>query len=413
MIKANQPEPTSEHEQVTAPPRSGSSAEHSRRVQRAGFLQIRVEGSPREMGLQHGELLRDEIRNLIDAVHHHILSGQPGVVGWGLRRAARAVTALMATQIPRRYRQEIAGIARAADVSYRDLLLVNCVDDVLAILRPLGAMVGRLGCSAFAVSPDRTATGELICGRNLDYFVTSAVGDDVWAATTYMKEHVVVVEYAPADGARFVSVAWPGFVGAATALSDRGILLAALVVATIRNQPLATPCPFLYRRIMEEARTLEEAVTILRRARRTQGHNVLLGSGDEGAVAVVEFTPWRFAVRHAEDGWVGATNHFNAAELVRHHANLAFPSSIERLARLEELCTVENRTDRDARTLARLLVDTRTRSPALNEYCTIWNPCTIYSTLFAPAQRRLWLRVADGPDRGFEEIALASDPPLL
>src|SRR5438552_2274053 len=148
----------------------------STRRQRDGFLQLRVSGSPYEMGLQHVELLTDEIRELLAAVRHHVLYGQPGIIGWGLRRAMRMVVQLMVTHTPARYRREIAGIARAADVSYRDLLMLNCFDDVLANLRLLAAMFGRLGCSAFALTGERTASGELLCGRNLDYFVMSARG---------------------------------------------------------------------------------------------------------------------------------------------------------------------------------------------------------------------------------------------
>src|SRR6266542_5572311 len=114
-----------------------------------GLAQISVTGRPYVMGVQHGEQLRDQIRSLIDAVYHHVLYGQPGIVGWGLRRGARTVTRTMEPFIPRRYREEMVGLARAADVSYRDVLLVNCFDDVLANLRIVAAMFGRLGCSAF------------------------------------------------------------------------------------------------------------------------------------------------------------------------------------------------------------------------------------------------------------------------
>ena len=51
-------------------------------------------------------------------------------------------------------------------------------------------------------------------------------------------------------------------------------------------------------------------------------------------------------------------------------------------------------------------MDQRCDNPDANEYCTVLNPCTIYSTLFAPAQGRLWVRAADRPDRSFQEIAL-------
>ncbi|MBM2810026.1 MAG: penicillin acylase-like amidase [Chloroflexi bacterium] len=374
--------------------------------QRDGFVQVRVAGAPYEMGLQHGELLKQEIHGLLDAVYHHVLYGQPGALGWGIRALVRGTTNLMATQIPPRYRREMAGIARAADVSYRDVLLVNCFDDVLANLRLLEGLAARLACSGFALEPERTTSRELLCGRNLDYFVTSAHGDDVWAATNYMKEHVAVIEHQPDGAASFASVGWPGFVGTATAMSDRGMVVSSLTVTTIRNRPIATPAPFLYRRIMEDTNTLEDAIRVLQHAPRTQGNNVLLGSGDEGKAAVVEFTPWRFAVRRPEGGWIATTNHFNHPSML-HHGGQVFGSSTDRLARLGELCDCQEPIPSEIGGAASFLIDAERPSAEANEYCSVWNPCTIYSTYFAPAKRRMWVRISDRPGRSFEDVRLA------
>jgi Acyl-coenzyme A:6-aminopenicillanic acid acyl-transferase len=378
------------------------------RAQRDGFVQIGVSGSPHEMGLQHGELLRDEIRGLLDAVHHHVLYGQPSVVGWGLRRGTRTLARLMEPYIPRRYRLEMDGVARAADVSYRDVLLVNCFDDVLANLRIFASMFGRLGCSAFAANASPGADGELVSGRNLDYFVNSAVADEVWAATNYMKQHVVAIKHRPDDGAGFASVAWPGFVGVATGMSDTGMVASALVVTTVRNRPFATPAPFLYRRIVEETTRLDEAISILRRAPRTQGHNVLLASAADQSAAVVEYTPWRLAVRTPEDGFIATTNHFVHGDMARRYASYERLSSTDRFARLRDLRSSDGLARADLTAAGKLLLDTEIRSPDANEYCTIFHPCTIYSTLFAPLRRRMWVRIADRPDRSFEPIDLAS-----
>jgi hypothetical protein len=201
-------------------------------IERSGFVQARVGGTPLQMGLQHGEILRQHIRDLLDAMYHHVLFGTPGFMGWGIRQAVRTVSRVMAPQIPLRYRQEMAGIARAANVPYGDILLVNCFDDVLANLRLLGSLFGRLGCSTFALLPDRTEDEELICGRNLDYFVESAAGDDPWAATRFLRDNVAVVEFAPADRASFVGVGWPGFVGTVTGMSARQMVVGSMVVAT-------------------------------------------------------------------------------------------------------------------------------------------------------------------------------------
>ena len=387
-----------------------SAVDDPRCREHGGFLHIRVSGTPYDMGLQHGELLRDEIRSLLDAVYHHVLYGQPGAAGWVVRGGARSVTRLMEPFIPNRYRLEMAGVARAADVSYRDILLVNCFDDVLANLRIVAAAFGQLGCSAFAANAKPDAGAELVAGRNLDYFVTSAAGDDVWAATNYMKEHVIVAEHAPADGARFASVGWPGFVGVATAMSEAGMVASALVVATLRNKPVATPAPFLYRRIVEETAHIDDAVRILRRSQRTQGHNVLLASAEDRTAVVVEYTPWRMAVRRPENGWITATNHFVDPAMARRYARFEVLSSTDRMARLGDMCSCScgDVGAEDLPGVARYLLDAEIRSPNANEYCTIFNPCTIYSTLFAPLRRRMWVRVADQADRSFEPVDIGS-----
>jgi hypothetical protein len=145
---------------------------------------------------------------------------------------------------------------------------------------------------------------------------------------------------------------------------------------------------------------------MIRRARRTQGNNVLVGSGDEGTAAVVEYTPQRSAVRRTQDGWIAATNHFNHPEMTRRHPRSAFLSSTERLARLGELCSADGACADEPSGMGSFLTDVQRRTPEATEYCTVHNPCTVYSTLFAPRQRRLWVRAADRADRSFEEIAL-------
>jgi hypothetical protein len=355
------------------------------------------------MGLQHGELLRTEVRSLLDAVYHHVLYGQPGVVGLGIRGLVRSTAAMMAPYIPARYRVEMRGIARAADVPYGDILLINCFDDVLANLRLLGSLFGRIGCSTIALLPERTEERELICGRNLDYFVESRKGDDPWAATNYMKDHLAVIDFAPTDHIGFTTVGWPGFVGTVTAMSRAQMVVGSMTVATNRNWAFATPAPFLYRRIMEEATTLDASIALLKTEKRTQANNVLIGSGSEGGAAAVEFTPWKLAVRPARDGWVVSTNHFNHPDMAGSHGPYPVQNSAERFGRLSELCGAPADGTSGAEHVRRLLTDV-VRRPEANDYGVVWNPCTVYSVLFAPVQGRLWVRATDRTDRDFEEV---------
>jgi len=62
----------------------------------------------------------------------------------------------------------------------------------------------------------------------------------------------------------------------------------------------------------------------------------------------------------------------------------------------------------DVEDFGAFLINLDRRSPDLNEYCAVWNPCTIYSTLFAPARGRLWVRASDRSDRTFQEVILSA-----
>lgn len=384
-----------------AAPTPGPPGRVGERAKRDGVVQIHVAGTSEEMGAQHGELLRVEVRDLISALHHHVLDGQRSLFGWAVRNALPAVARLMEARIPARYLREMKSLARAADVAYRDILLLNCLDDVFANLWVPGSLLARLACSAFALWGARSATGELLAGRNLDYFIFSAAGDDPWAATTYMKEHVVAVQYEPGGLHPFASVGWPGFIGAATAMNAPGLLLSSLTVPVYANWPIATPATFVYRRVVEECESLSQAVKLVRTARRTQGNNVLLASGPEQTARVVEYTPWRLEVREPEGDAIGVTNHFVHPAMVRAQAKIILFSSQERLARLGDLCVGPVA---DPQAAGEVLLDREVRRPEANEFCTIQNPYTIYSAVFAPTHGRLWVRATDSPERPFQEV---------
>ena len=298
-------------------------------------------------------------------------------------------------------------LARAADVTYRQILLLSCIEDVLANLYQLGELFGRLGCCAFAAMGPRTVDGELLCGRNLDYFVPSAAGEDVWGATNYIKQAVVALEFVPHDAQSFLSVGWPGFVGVATGMNQGGICLGSLTVSTRRNWPMATPATFTYRDILQTATNLDQSIALLRTNSRTQGNNLLLGSASEQNARIVEFTPWDLIVREPEDGWICATNHFVTEQMLGRNSHGVIFSSAERMSRLGELCGGGSLADGLA--AGAFLIDQSLRVPEANEYCGVFNPCTIYGVAFAPSRGELWVRVADRPNRAFERISLGTE----
>ena len=372
-----------------------------------GFTLVRIAGRPYERGLQHGRLLREEVRRLRAAFYRDVVYFRGRAWGLALQAVMAPILLLMHRHIPAELRLEMRGVAAGAGVRYRDVLIFNCFDDLLHALWliPMAArrlpFVGRsFACSSFALLGQRTSTGRLLHGRNLDYEVVDCLAND-GAVTRVLKENIVVVECRPDDGHAFLSVGWPGVVGVVTSLSEAGLSLACLTSTVSGETPNGIPLPLLYRRITQHAETLSGAELMLRGARRTIGNNLLLASGAEDDARVFELSPSSIATRRAEAGKLITTNHFVHDAMVPSQNGWSFPSSVERLNRLTDLCGAGACTPEQATAFLR---DTLSRGPDGNLWGCLENPGTIYSTVAEPASGRLWIRPNDRPDRQFVEL---------
>ncbi len=383
-----------------------------------GFLLIELAGEPYERGHQHGLALRTQIQMFRDRLYRDILFKRGRAVGVTLAALLFGIVSRMHPHVPRELREEMRGLADGAGVSYRDVLLYNAFDDVLhvlALLNPalaplmnhrfIAPLIGRLACSSFVLAGPRSNTGRPIHARNLDYFLCDGFIDPDGVVPQILRENVVVFLVRPSHGRPFVSVGWPGWIGAVTAMNADGLSLACLTSPVSRETPNGIPLPLLYRLIAQHAGSLEEAEWLLRGARRTIGNNLTMASGPSGDARLFEFTMDRLAVIHPSDGLVRATNHFQHPLTVELQVGWVVPNSEYRLARLDELLGPRAYGVADAQAA---LTDTCSVEGAETEWDCLQNPGTIYSTIADLARLRLWVRANDRADRPFVQLDLAA-----
>ena len=121
---------------------------------------LEIWGDPQERGRRHGQTLGGDIRLLRRAILTYLarISLYAGALPlYGLLQwLARGFW----PYIPPHLQQEMVALAAGAEVSLGSILLLNGVDD-LANNSPR--------CSALAVGDHRTAQGDYMMGRNLDY----------------------------------------------------------------------------------------------------------------------------------------------------------------------------------------------------------------------------------------------------
>jgi len=273
--------------QFAPPPDADRTEGKGRLAVRNGRRFLHLEGSPREMGLQHGRLLRPILQPLMETYlrHVHVLRGLGRVRL--LERGRR-----LEPFIPPDILEEMDGLAEGAGLSHDDVLIGH------TFLEGMQAVA----CSCYAAFNSATRAGALVFGRNLE-FLSMGVA--------HLAQMIVFCK--PDRGIPFLSVSWPGWCGTLTAVNLQGLCVGPLNVNLLQSELQGEPYVVMFRRLAQEAATCREAVDLLRAAPRTYPNNVLLAQTWPHRHAVVaEYTRKHLAVRdpRAENDFILSTNHF-------------------------------------------------------------------------------------------------------
>lgn len=209
---------------------------------------------------------------------------------------------------------ELEGVARAIDAPLARVVLGNLYYDLIK---------SGVACSAFAVD---THEGPLHA-RNLDW----------WTTGNLLRDETLVVDCQRKGSTRYRLIGWPGFIGAFSGVAPGRFAISLNAVLSDDAPIVAEPAVFLLRRVLDEARTFDEALVELRDSPSASDCLLLLTGTGPGAMAVVERTPTRSAVRGPGDGFIEATNDYRRIDVAATvHGELG-ASSCQRSQRLHAL----------------------------------------------------------------------------
>jgi hypothetical protein len=334
-------------------------------------------GKPEQAGYAHGYLLAKDI---VEGLQTIILGGFAG--GMADRYENQVLPGMKQAMIfPPEYRAELEGMLRgirdrlgaeglriaALDrpLTVEDLMVSNCVADWLPLL-----------CSSFSVWGERTADGQTLTARNLDYPMhESAIGKDL--IVVYAQEHP--------DRARWVSLTWPGQIGCYTGMNEFGVTVSMHDVMPLRapERKDLTPRSLVLRQAIEKARpphVFDTIADVFRQHRVLYGNNVHVSTpaGMEDPPAMIfeydgdQENEGGVTCRRPQDDrdYIACTNHYRARRKPLHCERYsAILKGLREAKRSGQVITVER---------AREILDQASQ------------PITLQSVVFLPAKREMY-----------------------
>ena len=226
-----------------------------------------LKGTPEEMGEQHGTLMREEVRNLVDRIVYGVGIGSSLDKGrWFFGEIEQAQSRLEPF-ISERHTREMDALAAAAGLHPQETRLSNFFPELFH-------------CSGFALHGSATVDGKMYHGRVLDYL--RGLG---------LEQNATVMIVQPDEGNAWVNLGYAGFVGSVTAMNEKHLAIGEMGGRGEGNWN-GTPMAQLMRDVMEQADTIDKAVEIMRSAKRTCEYYYVISDAKDGGRAVgIKATP--------------------------------------------------------------------------------------------------------------------------
>lgn len=311
-----------------------------------GSWELYVEGNPYQLGLNAGLLTQE----LFKTQEHAFLSKVDELVPskfrqYVLRKLLAFYNRKMYLHVPEDYKAEIYGLSKYASDRYKHI-----ADNYLRVLYLHGAHdighafqdLALVGCSSFAAWGDKTEDGELLIGRNFDFYA----GDD-------FAKNKIIAFVNPTEGYKFMSVTWAGMIGVVSGMNEHGLTVT--INAGKSEIPLVakTPISILTREILQYASNIDEAIAIAKKRQVFVSESIFVGSAKDKKAITIEVSPTKFGVYEVDNtNQLICTNHFQSnvyADDKNNLKHIAESHSQYRYEKMETLLnTVQKLTAKDA-----------------------------------------------------------------
>lgn len=294
-----------------------------RLAEREGWTQVHLEGSPAEIGFQHGWLLAPEIKEgfevqKLEATHDTHKS-------WKFYREA-AKTVLW-PRVPDEYREELEGIAaglhaKGVAMDQWDVVALNASMEWSYYtakydkdhgVKPPRTVTAPEHCSAFVATGSYTKDGRIVIAHNN------------WTGYMDGERWTIVFDVAPARGHRFVMDGYPGLIhsGDDFGINDAGIAITETTITGFAGWDSAGIPEFVRaRKAMQYSESIDDFDRIMREGNNGgYANDWLVADSRTGEIASLELGLKNVELKRTRDGYFAGSNFPINPKLLREETN--------------------------------------------------------------------------------------------
>lgn len=306
-----------------------------RRAEQNGWIYVHLEGSPAEIGFQHGYLLAQEIREAQKAIALEFQHDEKK--DWKFFRDA--AKEMLWPRVEQEYREELQGItdglrARGVQLDLWDVAATNAWLELpyyskwrdkenkvaqaflpVSALRLTSAQAGQPvpsvpeRCSAFVATGSYTKDGRVVMGHN--------------AWTSYMtgERWNIVFDIVPEKGHRLLMDGFPGLIHSADdfGLNSAGILITETTISRFFGwDPEGIPEFVRARKAMQYSASIDDFARIMTEGNNGgYANNWLVADRKSGEIASLELGLKNVQLRRTKDGYFSGANFPVSEKLMR------------------------------------------------------------------------------------------------
>ncbi len=235
-----------------------------------------LKGSAYEIGYQHGHLMAKEIQDAKKKIYQYMNRKLiiPGISHLLVKIVLARAWKKMEPYVSYDELRELEGLADGSGLSLTDVKRLHAIPDLIESMCSNGIYFGAA-----------TKDGKLIHIRNLD-----------WVREMGIAKQAAVMVYEPSGKIPYVNLGYYGFIGVLTGVNREEISVGEVGADSVDESLEGTPMPFLLKRVLSTAHSLDQAAEIITKSTRTSSFNYMFGDAKNNQAMAVETTHNHFRI---------------------------------------------------------------------------------------------------------------------